>query len=228
MQPSRGRGGPTAFSVIPLLRLSPPRLLQGFLSFLPSCRVLQSLWHAGSHPRTGPVTFWGNHCLPLGELLGLGVPPMPWGTPGRFPGLRDGAMWDGEAQALHHQVLGVCSYMGGQRQAAGGGGGRAHRQRAVSPLQRTLGTLGFLAAQKGTFLVLCCFSSLSVSMCVSLDPAALQPAQAHTIACSSPRELHPPPSQTSHDRQKPQGEGPGQLTGDAAPWRRGRAWPESS
>lgn len=150
---------------------------------------------------------------------------MPWGTPGRFPGLRDGAMWDGEAQALHHQILGVCSYVGGQRQAGGRG---VHRQQAVSALQRTLGTLGFLAAQKRTFLVLCCFSSLSVSMCVSLDPAALQAAQAHTRACSSPRELHPPPSQTSHDRQKPQGEGPGQLTGNAAPWRRGSVCPESS
>lgn len=119
-------GGPTAFCVIPLPRLSHLGPRQGFLSFIPSCRVSQSLRHAARHSRTIPVqiTTWGDRCLPLGELLGLGMPPMPWGTPGGFPGLMDGAAWDEEMQAPCHQVLGCLLIHGGAKASRGG----EHRQ----------------------------------------------------------------------------------------------------
>lgn len=73
------------------------------------------------HPRTVliQITCRGDRCLPLGELLGPAVPPLPWGTPGRSPGRTDGTAWDG---ATLSSSFGVSAHTRGGKGKPGRGG----------------------------------------------------------------------------------------------------------
>lgn len=97
-----------------------------FSPSFPPARFCRTSSTTVGHPGTIliQITCWGDRCLPLGELLGPGVPPLPWGTPGRFPGLTDGTARDGAMQAPCRQVSGCLLIHGGPKARRGGEDGQ--------------------------------------------------------------------------------------------------------